>query len=365
MVRMSDLVRGMARPGAPGPPSPAPAPPPAAPREDAPAPPPAPAAPESRLRIGPLTEPTPAPAPAPTPDVDAAQEAEDLFAQLHGFIARARELTRGAEPFPWVALGGHVDRVVASLDAGGALFWEAHRPVLPPGVDWVSYHQARVAVLALRVAVAAGYDRARLGALGLAGCLFDIGLWQLPDGLLRHHDALSGEELAQYRAHPRQGAQIVRRWGPPQDGLVEAIQQHHEREQGQGFPQGAAGAGIHPDAKLLGLLDTYASMTLPASGAPGVPPHEAVRELVRSKNDFPPALVKALLGELSVFPPGTMVRLNTGETGCVVAVNRNHPLRPRVEVYDAKGPRQGAPKIVDLSEAPFLYITGPVSESAR
>src|SRR3989442_82138 len=69
--------------------------------------------------------------------------------------------------------------------------------------------------------------------------------------------------------------------------------------------------------------------------------------------------------EISVFPPGTVVRLNTGEVGRVIAVNRNHPLRPRIEVFDAKGQRLAVPKMIDLSEAPFIYITGPVSESAR
>jgi hypothetical protein len=47
-------------------------------------------------------------------------------------------------------------------------------------------------------------------------------------------------------------------------------------------------------------------------------------------------------------------------------VNRNHPLRPQVEVFaDAKGNRLGAAKVIDLSEAPFLYITGPVGDDAR
>ena len=50
----------------------------------------------------------------------------------------------------------------------------------------------------------------------------------------------------------------------------------------------------------------------------------------------------------------------------MIAVNRNHPLRPRLEVTaESKGQRLAAPKITDLCEAPFLYITGPVSEGAR
>ena len=67
-----------------------------------------------------------------------------------------------------------------------------------------------------------------------------------------------------------------------------------------------------------------------------------------------------------MFPPGTVVRLNTEEIGRVIAVNRNHPLRPRVEIMaDSQGPAAAHAQDVDLSEAPFLYITGPVTEGSR
>src|SRR5204863_353215 len=63
---------------------------------------------------------------------------------------------------------------------------------------------------------------------------------------------------------------------------------------------------------------------------------------------------------------GTVVRLNAEEVGRVIAVNRNHPLRPKVEVLaDGKGQRLPAPNLIDLSEAPFLYITGSVGEGGR
>jgi hypothetical protein len=379
MVRMSDLVRG---PGgaAPQPPAeeetreapPAPARPAAPPPRvairsadmAAAAPPAAPAAPRTGASLG-LSSlgrtPPAAPPAAARPSVDTPQS---VFDDVQVVLAGVRELvtTGGAPSWPDVE---HVFlRVVLSLEESAELFWLANAPAVPTGVDYLVAHQSRVAILAARIGLNIGYDRPRAVALATAGALIDIGLWQSPDALLRRVDNLSAEDQAVYRAHPQRGATLLKSWHAPAE-LIEPVLQHHEREQGQGFPQRLAGTAISQDAKILGLVDAYTGLTLPSSRRPGLRPHEAIRDIVRSKHEsFSPALIKALLSEISVFPPGTLVKLNTGEVGQVTAVNRNHPLRPRIEIVaDSRGNRPLTAKSIDLSETPFLYITGPVSES--
>jgi HD domain len=361
MVRMSDLVRGLARdtPARPGEP---PADPAAVPPAD-----PAAAGPAARPRGA---EDDPRVVERAVPRSEPSESVEDpaaLLGELQELLLEVRGLTRGGIEFPWARLEAMIERVVASLDSSPDLFWVANNPAVSPGVDYLAFHQARVAVLAVRIAVNAGYDRRRLIALGMAGALIDVGLWQMPETLLRRVDGLAGDELSAYRSHPRVSAEIIQRWGPPNEGIVQAVLEHHEREQGQGFPQGLTGAAVVPEAKILGLAETYTGLTLPPTARPRLRPHEAVRELVKSRHEaFPPTLIKALLSEISVFPPGTVVRLNTEEIGRVVGVNRHHPLRPRVELLaDSKGQRLPSPKAVDLSQAPFLYITGPVTEGGR
>jgi HD domain-containing protein len=378
MVRMSDLVRGTSSPEKAAPTKEPEEKRPGAPGAAATVP---PALPRTRLAEGarheatappPKREPPPPvderPAPPPAAIEAPAENPEALFGELLQFVAGVRDLVRArSDAFPWAHLERLIVRAGASLERSGELFWVANNPAAPPSIDYLAFHQARVAVLSMRIGADVGYDRRRLALLGIAGCLIDVGLWQLPESVLRRLDALTAEEQAQYRSHPRLSAELVRRWSPPSDGIVEAVLQHHEREHEQGFPQGLAGAATHPDAKILGLVDTYTGLTVPPSSRPRLRPHEAVREIVKSKHDaFASPLVKALLSEISVFPPGTLVRLNTGEVGRVVAVNRNHPLRPRIEVVaDGKGQRLHTPKTLDLSEAPFLYVTGPVAEGAR
>jgi len=285
--------------------------------------------------------------------------AEELFERLVRFAAGTKARVAGDEPFPWPALDRLLQEAAASLAAGDDLFWVALRPAPPEGVEHLAFHQARVAVLALRLGAALGYAGRRLGELGMAACVFDVGLWQLPEHVVRRADPLSPHEESLFRSHARASAALVRRWAPPSEVIVDAVAQHHEREQGQGYPQGLRGPAIHPDAKVVGLADTYATLTAPPPPRAGRPPHEAVREIVRARHRaFDPVLIKALLGETSLFPPGTLVRLSTGEIGRVTAPNRHHPLRPRVELL-APG---GRGRVVDLVEMPFVYIAGPVSQ---
>ena len=365
MVRMSDLVRGIVRESPPAPPPERPAPPERSVEQ---------VTPTQRMSLASLgtappverRDPVP-PAPEPRVPEVPAESPEPLFGEIQAFLGDVHQLLRGSGAFPWARLQALVDRAITALARSADLFWVANNPAAPPGVDYVAFHQARVCVLALRIGGAVGYDRARLTPLGQAAALFDVALWQMPEAVLRRVDGLSGEELALWRSHPRLSAEIVRRWGPPDEHIVQTILEHHEREQGQGFPQGLQGPAIDPDAKIIALIDTYTALTVPPSSRPRLKPHEAIRDIVKTRNDqFPSALIKALLSEISVFPPGTVVRLNTDEVGRVIAVNRNHPLRPKVEVLaDGKGQRLPAPKMLDLSEAPFLYITGPVAEGGR
>jgi HD-GYP domain-containing protein (c-di-GMP phosphodiesterase class II) len=377
MVRMSDVVRGIVRekpadatkdapaPVAPTPSPPAPPPPPPRPRPVAEAPrpaPPPPAAEEPRA-----VEPAPSLDALPIEPATPSESVGPLFSELQLFLARVRELIRTGDEFPWSELEHIIDRGAVSLQRSSELFWVANNTTALTGVDYLAFHQARVAVLSMSIGASVGYDRPRQVQLGMAGGLIDVGLWQVPESLLRRLDALSTDEQTIYRSHPRLSVELIRRWSPPREGLVEAVLQHHEREQGQGFPQGLHGTAVSQDAKILGLVDTYTGLTMPPAPRPRLRPHEAIREIVRSKHEaFPSALVKALLSEISVFPPGTLVRLNTGEVGRVIAVNRNHPLRPRVDIVaDGKGQRLTSPKTTDLADAPFLYITGAVAEGGR
>src|SRR2546426_818016 len=227
MVRMSDLVRGI-----PTQPAHAPAPPPptrlaAGLGESAPAPP-------RRRERKPALPPDARALPPPAIEAPA-ESAEALYGEIQQFVAGVRDLVNdGSIAFPWADLERLIARAVASLERSGELFWVANNPAAPPGIDYLAFHQAQVAVLSIRIGADIGYDRRRLVLLGMAGCLLDVGLWQLPESVLRRLAALTPEEQAQYRSHPQLSAPVIKRWGSPSDGITDAVPQHHEREQEHG-----------------------------------------------------------------------------------------------------------------------------------
>ncbi len=369
-MRMSDLVRGIQRGGAepatperpPDRQAPESAPPPGGgsgrsqvrfPQGDA-APPPPPVPPEPEASPAAETPPSPP---------QAHEEPEQLFAELLAFAGRLPGLARDGREFPWGWYQRLLERVIKSLEESAELFWLANNPP-SAGAEYLAAHLTSAGILSIRIGLGLGYNRERLLDLGMAAFVFDVGIAGLSGGGLGKAGPLSGEDLAAYQTHARLSADIVRRWAPPRAGVIEAVLQHHERENGRGYPQGLAGSAIHPNAKVIGLMDTYLALIFPRPPGPRMQPYQAMRQIVSSKHeDFPAPLIKALLAEISVFPPRTIVRLNTGEVGRVIAVNRNHPLRPKVEILaDSKGDPLPAPKILDLSEAPFIYVTGPVQE---
>lgn len=228
-------------------------------------------------------------------------------------------------------------------------------------------HQGlNVAIYALKLGDVLGYSLAKLTELALAGMVHDIGLTRLPDALLSKSGTLSGNERALIQQHSIQSYEILRSLEPTWEWLAEVVLQHHEREDGTGYPKGLQGAQIHEYAKIIGLCGIYEAMThaRPYHGA--LVPFDVVRQILQTERGrFPQAILRAFLNGLSSYPVGSWVRLSTKEIGRVIAINKANPLRPAIEVWaDASGAKLPQPRLLDLSKEILVYIIGPATVEA-
>ena len=226
-------------------------------------------------------------------------------------------------------------------------------------LERLAEHMVDVAVLAISTSVELDYDQDSLLSLALAALLHDVGWIKLPLELFMKED-LSKEELDTVRKHPLLGYELVASFEERFPQLAKVVLQEHERDDGSGYPHGLKGRDIHDFAKLVGICDTYDTLI----HVDGLHPYRALQRLlsVRDKQ-FPSKLIKALLQVLSVFPLGSLVRLNTGEVARVVDVSRTHPTRPVVEIlFDPQGEEVSERRRVDLAEEPIVYIADPAFE---
>jgi putative nucleotidyltransferase with HDIG domain len=144
-------------------------------------------------------------------------------------------------------------------------------------------HSAAVARYSREIARELGLSDRDQDVVHTAALLHDIGKFIFPDSILFADRKLSPEDLEIVRRHPEQGARLVARidgYGP----VAEIILAHHERIDGNGYPNGLVGEQIPIAARIISVADTYDVMTSRDSYRNPVSSREAIEELRRVSN---------------------------------------------------------------------------------
>jgi hypothetical protein len=239
------------------------------------------------------------------------------FDKLARGLAR-RELPGANLPPFCKALRALVDR-----DPDIALFLctrqEDHRFALYP-----LRHSIHCAVLATLATRQLGWDESRTDALGCAALTMNLGILELQATMAEQDDPPTKKQLDQIRAHPDAAVALLRAAGIDDDDWLASVADHHEHNGGGGYPRGKT--QVHESAHVLRNIDVYMAKISPRAKRPGIAPQLAVRQLFQQGPGDP--LSMAVIKTLGVHPPGSLVKLRSGEIA--VAIRRpaagTHPL---------------------------------------
>jgi diguanylate cyclase (GGDEF)-like protein len=131
-----------------------------------------------------------------------------------------------------------------------------------------------------------------------AARVHDVGKIFVPDHILNKAGPLSDDEFVQVRRHAHVGAEIVATI-PHSDAMRRAVEHHHQRFDGSGYPDGLRGEEIPLWARIIGLTDAYANMITEQSISSARRPEEALDELAKmSGTRFDGMLVRLLFREM-------------------------------------------------------------------
>ncbi|WP_244209142.1 HD-GYP domain-containing protein [Paenibacillus ferrarius] len=142
-------------------------------------------------------------------------------------------------------------------------------------------HSLRVGALCKRMAAYLHLDEQQTSQLVQGGCLHDIGKVGIPDGILNKTSPLTPGDWAFIRQHPEVGTTIMLEHGDVDKEIIEIIQYHHERWNGEGYPHGLKGYEIPVFARICAIIDTYDSMVSDRPYRRGLSFEEAEQELLR------------------------------------------------------------------------------------
>lgn len=224
--------------------------------------------------------------------------------------------------------------------------------------DYTFAHSVNVCVLALVTGMALKYSKLQLSQLGMGALLHDMGKVMVPIDILNKPGALTAAERQEIEAHSTYGWEMLQQQKTVPNQAALAVYEHHERYDGQGYPRRLAGDNIHVFAQVVGVADVYDALTADRVYRKAHLPHEAIEYIAGAGNFlFDYGVIKAFLKHVAAYPIGTVVRLNTGETGVVVDTPAGYSQRPEVKILlAADGRRVQDGKVIKLTEATRTMI---------
>jgi len=156
-------------------------------------------------------------------------------------------------------------------------------------------HSERVADYAQSIALSMGFSKEKSDLLKKAAELHDIGKLVTHENILNKKGKLTEEEWATIKKHPIIGEDILKPVLMDEDVLA-MVRSHHERYDGNGYPDGIKGDNINIFAQIISVADTYDAMTSPRPYRSALSKEEAIEELKRNcGTQFNTQIVKAFL----------------------------------------------------------------------
>jgi len=149
---------------------------------------------------------------------------------------------------------------------------------------------------------------------------------------LRHQASpLTNAQWVAMKSHPEEGISMLKRVGVSHSLWFDIIKQHHERADGSGY-YGLTAKDICQEARILGIADVYSASVSPRAYRQSRLASESLKDLFLDQGHLHDAQISlVLIKVLSVFPPGTFVRLDNKDVAIVIKRPADNVMWPEVK----------------------------------
>jgi HD-GYP domain-containing protein (c-di-GMP phosphodiesterase class II) len=242
--------------------------------------------------------------------------------------------------------------------------------------DFTYKHCVDVTVLSLAIADKFLYSRDKLIELAKGTMLHDIGRMLLDKSLYEEPRKLNKEEFELIKKHPTLGYIILKDIANIGILASHIVYQHHEQQNGLGYPRGLIGDNsmplpkkefrkgyIMPLAEIVYAANTYDALVSPRVYRSAYTPDQALFIMKRlSGTHINSEVLKMILEVIPAYPLGTTVMITSGKfknyIGVVSKINKENLSRPTVRVLYNENRKRIKPFEIDLMSNPYINIMG-------
>jgi HD-GYP domain len=211
--------------------------------------------------------------------------------------------------------------------------------------DPLLLHSLNVAFIAMLIAKEAGWEPLAIQDAGLAGLVHDIGELRIPTQVSRKRTELTTAETNYLKMHVQYGYEQLTQLKAFNPAVRQVALQHHECQDGSGYPAGLKGDDIPLLSRLIAVVDYYEEQLHPRNGLGSLHPNQVIAGLYKkAAKQFDVQLTQLLIKVLGIYPPGSLVTLSDNTLALVMSSEPSSPLKPMVLPYE-KG---RVPEGVDL-----------------
>jgi putative nucleotidyltransferase with HDIG domain len=262
-----------------------------------------------------------------------------------------------------------VDEITSSIDENPRAFISIAQ--LKSRHEYTYMHSVAVCALMINLARELRFSEAAVRDAGMAGLLHDIGKALMPVEILDKPAALTDDEYDVMKTHPMRGHELLAKSSGVSHNALEVCLRHHERFDGQGYPDGLEGDRLSLFARMSALCDVYDAVTSERAYKRPWTPTETVARMRDWTGHFDPEMFEIFIRSVGIYPIGALVRLKSGRVAIVPGENREDPTRPPLaSVPDAQNPESerldaAAEEIIGMESAEGLNLDNWESQRGK
>lgn len=217
--------------------------------------------------------------------------------------------------------------------------------------EYLFNHSVNVGILSMALGETLELDGTALRELGLGALLHDLGKINVPESIIRAPRKLTDEEFEIIKRHPVDGVKILEQMGVQSEIALRVTKEHHIDFDGRGYPRLGPDEQPHAYSMIVHVADTYDAMTTVRPYDGPADPNQAISRMKKlAGTAFNPLTLDSFVDMLGIYPPGSSVRLTTGEIGVVTRPGGDDTSRPWVRIVQDREGRAADGEEVSLME---------------